>query len=153
MQYAEPEEFDLCEVLRSTVAAYRDVYAQRRFDFITTIDRAKTHGSPELAIQMLDKLIDNAVGFSSDEDLIVIELTDADGSWDLAISNPGPPLPERMQTQLFDSMVSVRSGDDGRHLGLGLYVAKLIAEGHGGSIAATNIEGGARFVVSLPAKP
>jgi nitrogen-specific signal transduction histidine kinase len=56
-----------------------------------------------------------------------------------------------MRTQLFDSMVSVRSGGDGKHLGLGLYVAKLIAEGHGGSIMATNIEGGVRFVVSLPA--
>jgi dedicated sortase system histidine kinase len=151
MQHAEPEEFDLCAVLHSTVAAYRDVYQQRRFEFVTKFDAAKTHGSPELAIQMLDKLVDNAVGFSTDDDLIVVTLDDADGSWSLAIDNPGPPLPERMRTQLFDSMVSVRSGGDGKHLGLGLYVAKLIAEGHGGSITATNIEGGVHFVISLPA--
>ena len=152
MQHAEAEEFDLCAVLRSTVAAYQDVYPQRRFEFITKLDAARTPGSPELVIQMLDKLVDNAVGFSADDDRIRVDLNDADGKWSLAISNPGPPLPERMRTQLFDSMVSVRSGGDGKHLGLGLYVAKLIAEGHGGSITATNIEGGVRFVVSLPAK-
>ncbi len=100
---------------------------------------------------MLDKLVDNAVDFSSDADLVSITLRDDNGQWALAISNPGPSLPERMQTQMFDSMVSVRSGGDGKHLGLGLYIARLIAEGHGGSIAAANIDGGVTFVVSLPA--
>jgi len=151
MQHAEPENFDLCAVLRSTVAAYGDAYNNRRFEFMTELDAAETLGSPELTIQMLDKLVDNAVGFSSDNDLIEITLQGIDSQLRLAISNPGPPLPERMRTQLFDSMVSVRSGGDGKHLGLGLYVAKLIAEGHGGSITAMNVDGGVTFVVSLPA--
>jgi signal transduction histidine kinase len=47
-------------------------------------------------------------------------------------------------------MVSVRGGGDSQHLGLGLYVAKLIAEGHGGRISADNIEGGVRFTVTVP---
>ena len=152
MQHAEPEDFDLCAVLHSTVGAYRDAYGLRQFAFDADVVTAPTHGSPELLIQMLDKLVDNAVSFSSDADLVSITLRDANGQWALAISNPGPPLPERMQTQLFDSMVSVRSGGDGKHLGLGLYIARLIAEGHGGSIVATNIDGGVTFVVSLPTK-
>jgi two-component system sensor histidine kinase ChvG len=153
MQHAETEEFDLCAVLHSTVAAYRDVYGQRQFAFDASIGSAPTQGSPELVIQMLDKLVDNAVGFSGDADLVSITLRGDNGQWALAISNPGPPLPERMQTQLFDSMVSVRANGDGKHLGLGLYIARLIAEGHGGSITASNVDGGVTFVVSLPAKP
>ena len=54
-----------------------------------------------------------------------------------------------MRGQLFDSMVSVRVSGKSRHLGLGLYIAKIIAEGHGGRIEAENIEGGVRFGVSL----
>jgi two-component system sensor histidine kinase ChvG len=69
----------------------------------------------------------------------------------LSVTNPGPPLPDRMRSQLFDSMVSVRGAEGSRHLGLGLYVARLIAEGHGGNISADNVEGGVRFVVRLPA--
>lgn len=47
-------------------------------------------------------------------------------------------------------MVSMRGGENTRHLGLGLYIAKLIAEGHGGSIRADNVTGGVMFEVSLP---
>jgi signal transduction histidine kinase len=47
-------------------------------------------------------------------------------------------------------MVSVRSGDNSRHLGLGLYIARLIAEGHGGSIDAGNVDGGVVFTILLP---
>ena len=98
---------------------------------------------------MLDKLVDNAVDFSADGDTVTIGLDSADAAFRLSVANPGPQLPERMRAQLFDSMVSVRSGDD-QHLGLGLYVAKLIAEGHNGSIDASNTDDGVIFDVVLP---
>ena len=150
MQHADPEAFDLIVVLRSTVDAYRDVYKERTFDFDCSLDSAPAEGSPELLIQMLDKLVDNAVDFSSAGDVIKISLTDKDNDLLLAVTNPGPPLPEQMRTQMFDSMVSMRAGESSRHLGLGLYIAKLIAEGHGGRIAADNVDGGVVFEVRLP---
>ena len=150
MQHADPESFDLIVVLRSTVDAYRDVYTERTFDFDCSLDSAPATGSPELLIQMLDKLVDNAVDFSQAGDVIKISLADQDDDLLLAVSNPGPALPEKMRTQMFDSMVSVRAGESSRHLGLGLYIAKLIAEGHGGRIAADNIDGGVVFEVRLP---
>jgi dedicated sortase system histidine kinase len=150
MEHVEPESFDLGMVLLSTVDAYRDVYAERIFDFACDLLSAPATGSPELIIQMLDKLVDNAVGFSSSGDTIKIGLTQQDNTLLITVTNPGPSLPERMRTQLFDSMVSMRGGENSRHLGLGLYVAKLIAEGHGGRITADNVEGGVAFEVQLP---
>ena len=97
---------------------------------------------------MLDKLVDNAVGFSAEGDTIDIGLRAVDDELELSVTNPGPPLPKHMR--VFDSMVSVRDSKDSKHLGLGLYVARLIAEGHGGRIAADNVEGGVRFVVIIP---
>ena len=149
MAQGEPERFDLVAVLDSTISAYRDVYKDRGFQLDCEPQQAVMHGSPELLIQMLDKLVDNAVEFSTDGDTVTVRLERSDDAWALSISNPGPPLPDRMRTQLFDSMVSIRSGGDDKHLGLGLYVAKLIAEGHGGEIDADNIEGGVRFTVRL----
>jgi dedicated sortase system histidine kinase len=150
MANAEPEAFDLRTVLVSTVAAYRDVYARREFVLDTALETAPMSGSPELLIQMLDKLVDNAVGFSNDGDTITVGLASAGGLLRLGVANPGPPLPERMRYQMFDSMVSMRPGKDNKHLGLGLYVARLIAEGHGGKIDAENIEGGVNVFVTLP---
>ena len=55
-----------------------------------------------------------------------------------------------MRTQLFDSLVSVRDRHSDKHLGLGLHIARLIAEGHQGSISADNVDGGVEFRIMLP---
>jgi dedicated sortase system histidine kinase len=151
MQHAEPERFDLSEALHSAVAAYRDVYPGRRFEIAADGLPAWMQGSPELVVQMLDKLVNNAVDFSGEGDTITLRLDRHADTLRLSVHNPGPPLPERMRSQLFDSMVSVRPGDTGKHLGLGLYVARLIAAGHGGSIGAANADDGVVFTVTLPA--
>ncbi len=150
MANAEPEVFDLVAVLGSTITAYRDVYKDRSFVFACQLDKARMQGSPELLIQMLDKLVDNAVDFSHAGDVISLGLALADDDLVLSVENPGPPLPEKMRTQMFDSMVSMRNGKNTQHLGLGLYVARLIANGHGGSIGADNTDGGVVFSVRLP---
>lgn len=150
IENVEPENFDLGKVLESTVAAYSDVWPDRRFTFKNLAIDASVFGSPELIIQMLDKLADNAVDFSNEGDEIRVSLDSDYENVALSIFNPGPPLPDNMRSQLFHSMVSVRGGDGERHLGLGLYIARLIAEGHNGSISADNADGGVTFTVRLP---
>src|SRR5262249_34503674 len=81
-----------------------------------------------------------------------VSLVTAGGVAALAVRNEGPQLPEAMRGKLFESMVSVR-GERGRegnepHLGLGLYVARLIAEFHGGEIRAENLPSGAGVEVT-----
>jgi dedicated sortase system histidine kinase len=150
MEHAEPERFDLAAAIKAAVTAYGDVYPGRRFDVSVADAPAAMRGSPELLVQMLDKLVNNAVDFSSDGDTISVGLRRQANALRLSVHNPGPPLPERMRSQLFDSMVSVRPGEAGKHLGLGLYIARLIAEGHGGSITAENVADGVTVSVSLP---
>ncbi|MDH3746815.1 MAG: ATP-binding protein [Gammaproteobacteria bacterium] len=150
MKNAEPERFDLRVVVESTVNAYCDAYTVRRFEFVSTATESSVDGSPELINQMLDKLIENAVSFSADGDQIDIALTVEGDDLRLDVSNPGPPLPERMRSQLFDSLISMREKKDDKHLGLGLYIAKLIADGHNGHIDAENTDEGVKFSVWLP---
>jgi dedicated sortase system histidine kinase len=150
MRNVEPERFDLRAVLDSITQAYGDAYTGRVFEFTCDVDTAAAEGSPELLIQMLDKLVDNAVDFSDAGDTISIGLSGKDDIFEVTVTNPGPPLPERMRSQMFDSMVSMRGGKDSKHLGLGLYVARLIAEGHGGRISADNTDGGVCFTVTVP---
>ena len=153
IENVEPEKFDLDKVLASTLAAYADAWPERRFSYLNRSTDANVFGSPELVIQMLDKLADNAVDFSTVGDEIQVALDSNPEYAEISIFNPGPSLPDNMRTQLFHSMVSLRGGDGKRHLGLGLYVARLIAEGHNGSISADNTDGGVTFTVSLPLAP
>ena len=56
----------------------------------------------------------------------------------LAVSNTGPALPEGLTEHIFDSMVSVRSQQMQQqpHLGLGLYIVRLVCDYHKGSVTA-----------------
>lgn len=149
MQNIDSEVFDLRGVVESAVSAYAGAWSTRRFSFHAELEKAPLLGSPELIIQLLDKLIDNAIGFSAEGDEITVRLS-ADTGYVLSIHNPGPPLPEKMRAQLFDSMVSVRRNNPDQHLGLGLHVARIVAEGHRGRITAHNVQDGVVFTVHLP---
>jgi signal transduction histidine kinase len=151
MNNVESEPFALDSVAGSAVAGYRDVFPEREFAFyVETGSDCRVLGAPELFIQLLDKLIDNAVSFSRPGDTIQIDVAREPAAVRLDVSNPGPLLPASMHGRLFDSMVSVRAHEDGTHLGLGLYVARVIADGHNGRIEARDIDGGVRFSVWLP---
>jgi two-component system sensor histidine kinase ChvG len=150
MEHAEGEPFNLHDALTSTVAAYGDAYPDRNFSFESQAVDLKIEAAPELIIQMLDKLAENAVDFSSPGDPIRVHLASDSGDAVITVTNPGPPLPDTMRSQLFDSLVSVREKNRDKHLGLGLFIARLIAEGHQGSISADNIDGGVAFEVRLP---
>jgi signal transduction histidine kinase len=90
-------------------------------------------GAPDLIAQMLDKLVANAHEFALPGTSIAIRLLRAGERARLTVENEGPPLPQGLHERLFDSMVSVRPGTGGNvpHLGLGLYIVRLIAEFHG----------------------
>jgi two-component system sensor histidine kinase ChvG len=137
---SERERFDLAEVVRGCVDGYRLAYRDVPIAFTPPAEPFAVLGAPDLCAQMLDKLIANAVEFRTGGE-IDVTLTAHEAGARLTISNEGPPLPEAMAERLFDSMVSVRGPGregDGPHLGLGLYIVRLIAQFHGGVVRADN---------------
>jgi len=141
------ERFDAREVVRGCVYAY----PQQRFDVDVPPEPVWLLGAPDLYAQMLDKLVANAVDFATGEEPIRVRLEPRSGEALLTVSNRGPRLPESMAGKLFDSMVSVRSGSSGGepHLGLGLYIVRLIAEFHGGRAEALDREDGSGVVLRV----
>jgi two-component system sensor histidine kinase ChvG len=150
---AERVRFRPAAVIESTVRGYADAYPQRRFNVNCDDQGLSVSGSPDLLTQLLDKLVDNALSFAPPDGVIEVNLSVDDDDLMLQVANPGPLLPESMTGRLFDSLVSIRdkSGDK-PHLGLGLFIVRLIAEYHGGSVAANNLadSSGVVFQVQLP---
>jgi dedicated sortase system histidine kinase len=154
----ERERFDLAHVVRECVAGYRLAYPDEKFDLAVLDTPIRVLGSPDLAAQLLDKLISNSLDFRIAGSAVRVALSLADGRVELRVENRGAPLPEELRDKLFGSMISLRPGSSAGsepHLGLGLYVARLIAEFHGGTIAAENLAdaSGVAIVVRLPAAP
>jgi dedicated sortase system histidine kinase len=143
----ERERFDAREVVRGCASGYASAYPKVKFAVAVPDEPVMLHGAPDLYAQMLDKLAANAADFSSADEPVRIRL---DERGTLTVSNSGPLLPAEMAGRLFESMVSFRSRE-GRepHLGLGLYIVRLIAEFHGGHARAANREDGSGVVVRV----
>lgn len=138
----EGEDFDLASMVKACGESYRDLVAPRTLLLEVPEGKVTVHGAPDLIAQALDKLIDNARSFAPEDGWIRIRLSVLEHGAELSVANNGPLLPERMQERLFDSLVSMRTGaarDEVPHLGLGLFVVRLVAEWHGGSARASNL--------------
>ena len=149
---AERVSFDLVPVLASAVAAYRVAFPERHFSFVSTPEALALSGAPDLIVQMLDKLIDNAVDFSPAGATIAVRLAAEPHAALVEVENPGATLPPQVAGQLFESLWQSRADGDSRpHFGLGLYIVRLIAEFHGGEALAENLPDGSgvRFRVRL----
>ena len=147
----ERERFDLAKVVTGCVDGYRVAYPQHTLKLELPSGEVIFNGAPEMIAQMLDKLVANAVEFSAAETPIVVRLERGDTELRLSVENEGPLLPDAMHGRLFDSMVSVRGDQvgDAPHLGLGLYIVRLIAEAHRGRAMAQNRDDGRGVVVSV----
>jgi len=97
-------------------------------------------------------LLINAVHYARSS--VKLNVIKQDGWLVVTVDDDGPGVPEAERVRIFDPFHRIDTSRD-RHtggFGLGLSFVKLIAEHHGGSVTvATNQEGGARFVLSIPA--
>jgi two-component system, OmpR family, sensor histidine kinase ChvG len=149
---AEHERFDLAGHVEGMLEAYRALHPERAFPLQRPTGACRVDGAPELVAQMLDKLIENAIDFAPPGALIRVAIADAGAHWRLSVANPGSRLPPGPPARLFDSLVSGRRMGAGAHLGLGLYIVRLVAEHHGGRATARNLpeDAGVEFAVELP---
>jgi len=157
LQHETPVIFNIVEVVQGCVEGYQIAHSDCQFHLqLPTNAMAETlliNGAPDLIAQLLDKLIANAIDFHRKKTAIVVCISKIQEQVMLAVLNEGACLPEEMHSHLFNSMVSVRQTSQVEpHLGLGLYIVRLIAEFHQGKVAAHNRSdvAGAEFRVYFP---
>lgn len=141
LQESEPEAFDLRAVVAASVESYASVWPQQIFSYRAPDEPCTLFGMPDLVVQMLDKLVGNAVDFRTPGTPIDISIARQAADIVLEVRNQGPLLPAEMADKLFESMVSIRAdkAPEDPHLGLGLYIVRLIAEAHGARARAYNL--------------
>jgi two-component system sensor histidine kinase ChvG len=148
----ERTRFDLVPVVQSAADAYRIAFPERSFATEVPTEAVEFEGAPDLIVQMLDKLVDNAVDFSPGGATIILRVRLEPHAALVEVDNPGPPLSPDTRDRLFESLWQSRTDSDSRpHFGLGLYIVRLIAEFHHGAASAASLPGdtGARFTIRL----
>jgi K+-sensing histidine kinase KdpD len=152
LETEELETLDIEKLIENYVANFQLTHENHRFVFRGTGEPVLARVSDYRIEQLLDKIIDNAIDFHRPESPIKVQLDTYREHLQISVANRGPALPRGAGESLFESMVSHRGRQSRLHFGLGLYVVRLIAEHHGGSVYALDLpdSSGVAFMVRLP---
>jgi signal transduction histidine kinase len=102
--------------------------------------------------QVLANLIDNAVKWSNGGELVDVDVSATDGRVVVGVRDRGPGIPREEHGVIFEKFGRAKSGTGRSGTGLGLFIARSIAEAHGGSVEVSSAPGeGAVFTLELPA--
>ncbi|MEQ1546225.1 ATP-binding protein [Methyloglobulus sp.] len=153
MIYKEPlNPVNLGLIVKSQIDEYKLSYPQ--YQFIGDIDHhLNIMGNEDRLRQLLDNLVNNAIEHSHLRTPVTVNLLNNAGIAEISVINEGVKLPDD-KDKIFDLFVSLRDAGHWKsdNLGLGLYLVKLITEGHGGWVQASDLpdKAGAIFTVKIP---
>ena len=148
------EVVDSCLTSLRTIASSRDI--EISFDKRTEVVMT---GDEDLVHRMVLNLVENALKYSTAGGRVSVRLETKGSSNEITVSDTGPGIPPEDQDRIFDRFYRLdrargaqrAAGYGGAGAGLGLPIARWIAEIHSGSVrlASSGAEG-STFIVALP---
>jgi two-component system sensor histidine kinase ChvG len=131
MRSEEKKPLNLSSLLKDYIGGAQAMFSLHRFKLSLDYNDMYILGSGDHIAELLDKLIDNAVQFGVPQTVIEVALTEQDEGILLTVANEGAVIDKGQWERVFDPMVSLgRKDAKTSHLGLGLYVVRLIADYH-----------------------
>ena len=151
----------LDEAVQDATRALRQLANARGVDIVVhELTEAPFVGDVDLIGRLVLNLIDNAVKYSPVGGVVGVSLTQQYGEYDIRVSDNGPGIPREVRERIFERFYRVdaaRSRAEASKTsgaGLGLAIARRIAEMHGGHVDLdTWTPGNTQFVITMPVPP
>jgi len=145
---------DLSVVCEQVTSELRTAHPRRLIEFEAPPSLMGNFDVDRIA-QMLSNLLANALKYGSTDHPVTVHLADSSDSMSIQVNNQGPLIPADKIATIFEPLVRLASAQDpiseGTSLGIGLFVAREIAEAHGGEISVTSTPAqGTTFAATLP---
>jgi signal transduction histidine kinase len=145
---------DMGELARALVGEMRAISHGRAID-LEVIGDTKGHWDEARIGQVFSNLIGNALQHSTGGSPVQVAVASQGPTVLVTVRNGGDPIPPEKLRKIFDDADPGHSSGPeaaaSTHLGLGLFIARKIAEAHGGSVGvASSDEAGTIFSVVLP---
>ena len=143
-------DVDLAELLRDVVAAAE--VAQDEVELTADVGALpRVRGDRERLRQVIQNLVDNAVKYSSAGGRVRVRAVPGNGHVQIDVADEGPGIPPEDQELIFEKFGRSSGGTAKPGTGLGLFIARSIAEAHGGSLGVESIpKRGSVFRLELP---
>ena len=112
-------------------------------------------GSPERLRRLLENLLSNALRFSPSGGTVSVGVRQARGLVQVWVEDQGPGIAPSERALVFERFWQADPARGGaEHHGLGLSIARAIAQAHGGQLRAEEAPGrGCRMLLDLPSRP
>ena len=148
------EELDLAELVSEALVAFAPAADEKGIALVQRVDGGgPVVGDRARLGRMLDNLVGNAIKFTQPGGVVEVSLAMSAERALLRVRDNGPGIAPEDRQHIFDHFARVRDAGDGglRGIGLGLAIARAIAEAHAGTIGLDSSPGtGATFWVELP---
>jgi two-component system sensor histidine kinase/response regulator len=137
---------DVPALMKSAVATLEAVARRKNIavDLRVQVDAREASLDEKLVRRAIENLLGNAVKYTPSGKDIAVVVRQAGGAVVIDVADRGPGVPAGMRDTMFEKFGSVeaRKGGVREGIGLGLYMVKLVAEGHGGKVEILDREGG-----------
>lgn len=146
------EELDIIPLMRKTTMDIEAAYPARRFEFTSPDGVVQVRGYPLRLAQVLRNLLSNAIKYS-EMDTPIRVVCDTHGDLvRISVEDQGIGISEEQQSRIFEKFYRAdMSNNAAGGTGLGLTIAKLIVEMHGGRIDVdSQIGRGSVFTFTVP---
>lgn len=141
---------DLTDVADDALRGLARLAEERGVRLELTGEPAPVVGDPERLRQLVAILVDNAIRLSPTGAPVTVRVTRAGRHAAVAVTDAGPGIRADDLPRLFDRFFRGAGAPPGGS-GLGLSIARWIADRHGGHLDAANVPGGgAAFTLTLP---
>jgi PAS domain S-box-containing protein len=150
----EVQPLDLIGVIAAAIDVVRPAAQAKDIELRQSLDplAGQITGDPERLQQVVWNLLSNAIKFTPPAGRVEITLKRADPYVQIVVSDTGKGIDPQFLPHIFERFRQSDMSSTRRvgGLGLGLSLVKHLVEMHGGTVEATNWEGGAAFTVRLP---
>lgn len=141
------------EQVRQSILLLENKWSEKNIGFEMDMDSIEFCAVEGLLGNVWSNLIDNAIKFSPEGEIIYISLKEKDDMLSFKIANRGEPMSGETLKRIFEKFYQGDTSHKCEGNGLGLALVKKIVRVHGGSVSAVNTEDGLiEFTVNLPAK-
>jgi len=149
------ERTNMNALLEDVVAYFQGPARERQVELVLNLPSTPVYAEVDAdKIKLvLRNLLENAIAFTSEGGHVWISLDAPEDYVRITIADDGVGIPEEDLPHIFDSFYQVEKHLTRRHggMGLGLAIARIMVEAHGGLIWAESEEGhGATFIMLIP---
>lgn len=150
------EEFDIKDVIEDIVDNLEPQLKEKRISLTTDIDTSDgtlVYGEAAQLCRVIVNIVSNAIKFTPENGTIIVSSwPEKNNKMGISVEDSGPGVEKEKRARVFESFYKADPSRKQEGFGLGLYICKMILQGHGQSIVLdeSSTLGGAKFVFSFP---